>query len=111
MDRANSEALDTPIKPIQFRGLLKPRDIHKKPLDAAISRFDAQDAIHQSIATLARDSALTLAQGLPEPLATVGGDPEALGPHALGRLGTKLRQEVRALLIEIDGLVEGLPHG
>ncbi len=104
----NSGVLDTLVKPMQSQGLFGPRDLHKKPLEASIPKFDSSDPTHRKIASLAGACTDRLAPYLPEALSSIGGNPASLGPHALGRLRTKLRTTLGEELKEIDGLVQGL---
>ena len=48
----NSEALNNAIKLTQSRGTFGPRDIHKRPLEFSIPRYDANKTSHKRIAEL-----------------------------------------------------------
>ena len=53
----NSNVLDEKIKPHQTRGKFGPRDIHRRPFEFSIPKFNQNDNLHKEIAALGAKSA------------------------------------------------------
>jgi SAM-dependent methyltransferase len=89
----NSKVLNDTIKLTQSRGTFGPRDIHKRPLDLAIPRYDDGKAVHKRIAELTE--------------AIVRDAQEAVNSGLKGR--KKFRDSLPGI-DELDSLVRDLVH-
>ena len=106
----NSSILDELIKPVQSRGQFGPRDIHKKPLELPIPRYDPNNDLHRKLAELGKRAAKRAYELLPEILRELGYDTKLkqrgfLMPQEVGRLRSALREELNEILNDIDSLV------
>lgn len=101
----NSRVLDTIIKPMQSRGLWGPRDIHKKPLEIGIPRFDPKSKAHVELASLAETCAVTARKVMDEFVEKKGGKVDNLSPQVVGQLRSKIRDALAVELDRIDELV------
>jgi hypothetical protein len=93
------------IKEFQARGLFGPRHVHKKILELPWPEFSGNRPSHRQLVALGRQAALDV-QGI----LGVQQDLE-LDPRTLGRLRTRIRSELAALMAQIDALVEAISTG
>lgn len=101
----NSKVLDTLINPFQSRGLWGPRDIHKKPLEFPIPKFDPTNSIHLDLSKLGTNASERARSLLPNLLAELKIDPISINRNAVGRLRSKIRKAIDDNILEIDELV------
>lgn len=101
----NSGYANEQIKEFQSRGLFGPRDIHKTIVRLPFPKFDPKDETHLSLAALGAACDLKASKFL------VGVATNDLQARALGRIRSKMREELQAELSEIDVLVEQLSTG
>jgi hypothetical protein len=101
----NSKVLDTLIKPLQSRGLWGPRDIHKKPLEFPIPKFDSDNTVHSSLSKLGANATEYAKSILPGILAELKIDPESISANAVGRLRGKIREALDNQISETNNLV------
>ncbi len=106
----NSSILDGLIKPLQSKGQFGPRDIHKKPLEFPIPKYNPHNDIHRRLAELGRIASTTAYKAIPHVLKRLGYDVRLrqrgfLTPQEVGRLRSAIREELRDVLDEIDRLV------
>ncbi len=109
----NSSLLDELIKPVQSRGQFGPRDIHKKPLEFPIPKYDHGNDIHRKLSELGRKAAQKVYEILPGILKKFGYDAKLkqrgfLMPQEVGRVRGAIRSEIQELINEIDLLVQTL---
>jgi len=112
----NSKLLDDLIKPLQSKGEFGERDIHKKPLEFPIPKFNPNNPIHQRLAELGRKASEEANRILPKLLAKFGYDEKlrergTLMPQEVARLRQAIRDHLRSILEEIDDLVGELLGG
>ncbi len=113
----NSSVLDDLIKPLQSRGAFGERDIHKKPLEFPIPKYDPSNALHRKLAELGEDATRRASSQLPSILASLKYDAKLeqqgfLTPQEVGRLRGALREALSDIIREIDSLtVELLKTG
>lgn len=101
----NSGYVNKAIKEFQSRGLFGPRDIHKKILELPWPEFDANLPSHRRLVALGQQAAQAV-QGI------LGSQQDLeLDPRTLGRLRTRIRGELKALMEQIDTLVESISTG
>ncbi|MEZ4427736.1 MAG: N-6 DNA methylase [Nannocystaceae bacterium] len=91
----NAAPVDAAIKPFQSVGLRGERDIHKKPLELPIPRFDVDDARHQEIAARGRELAARVANW-------------ELSEGQLGAVRRRLRAAIAAPQAALDALIAAL---
>lgn len=106
----NSSILDELIKPVQSRGQFGPRDIHKKPLEFPIPKYDPSNELHRKLAELGKRASERARELLPDILRKLGYDAKLrqrgfLMPQEVGRIRTALREALSDILSEIDNLV------
>ncbi len=106
----NSSILDNLIKPLQSKGEFGERDIHKKPLEFPILRYDPSNDLHRRLAELGEKATERAYQLLPGILRRLGYDIKlkqrgSLTPQEVGRLRSVLREALKDILREIDNLV------
>jgi hypothetical protein len=98
----NSSILDELIKPMQSKGEFGERDIHKKPLEFPMPRYNSSNEVHKGLAELGR-KASEIAQRI---------QPQLLDARGYnGRLkerGVLMPQEVATLRRDIRGRLEGI---
>jgi len=95
----NSPTVDTLIKTSQTRGLFGERDIHKRPLQLPIPRFDPANADHDRLAELSQECHRKVSEVLPQIAARY---------RSIGKMRSEVRRLVQSQLEEIDGLVQRL---
>lgn len=100
----NSGIIDEIIKPAQSRGKFGPRDIHKKPLEISIPKFDPKNAIHKQLSDLGKKCTDEVKKLLPD---------LAKRYNAIGRIRKKIKEALKPNLDQIDELVVKLfeTHG
>src|SRR6266446_6919725 len=96
----NAPFVDEEIKPMQSRGLFGPRDIHKKPLELPIPRFDPNDPVHKQLANLGDECTKKVQAWLAQ-----GG---AGSIKSIGKLRSTVRIMLKDELQTIDGLVRSI---
>lgn len=92
----NSTVVDKAIKPMQSRGLFGPRDIHKKPLELPIPRYDPDNAEHRELAALGEKCRIEVAKWI--------GTASAKKVKSIGKLRNTVRELLAAHLKEVDRL-------
>lgn len=100
----NSNILDELIKPMQER------DIHKRPLEFPVPKFNPNNPIHIELVKLGKQAFLKASELLPVLLTRLGYEEQlskygALTPQQVGRLRSELRKSLKELLDQIDQLV------
>lgn len=99
----NSDYPNAVIKDFQSRGLFGPRDIHKKILDVALSKFDPKNTTHIALSDLGKTCHNKATAYLDNE------KPEAkMSAHALGRHRLAIRKLLTAELGQIDALFKSL---
>ncbi len=106
----NSKFIDEEVKPLQSKGEFGPRDFHKKPLEFPIPRYNPSDPIHRRLAELGRSATEKANKILPELLNALGYDRRlkergCLMPQEVARLREEIRNHLKDIINEIDGLV------
>jgi len=106
----NSSVLDELIKPVQSKGQFGPRDIHKKPLEFPIPRYDPGNSIHRGLSELGKKATQEAHRVLPDILRDLGYDDELkqrgyLEPQEVGRVRSAMREALSDILRKIDNLV------
>jgi len=106
----NSSVLDELIKPVQSKGEFGPRDIHKKPLEFPIPRYDPGNTIHRRLSELGEKATQKAYEVLPDILRKLGYDVKLkqrgyLEPQEVGRVRSAIREALSDILREIDNLV------
>ena len=110
----NSSILDKLIKPMQTKGFTgAERDIHKKPLEFPIPKFDGNNSLHIQLSELGKKAAEKACEVLPRILKEKGYDKKlqergTLVPTEVANLRTAIREEIKDLLDQIDELVLNL---
>ncbi len=109
----NSSVLDKLIKPVQSRGQFGPRDIHKKPLEFPIPKYNPNNDIHRRLSELGKKATRKVYELLPNILRKFGYDVKLrqrgfLMPQEVGRVRGVVRSEIQDLINEIDSLVKTL---
>ncbi|GIU70738.1 MAG: BseRI endonuclease [Candidatus Nitrosocaldaceae archaeon] len=99
----NSSITDNLIKPFQTRGLWGPRDIHKKVLELPIEEFNPDNSYHKELAELGKKARKKAENKLPTLLNNI--DPATISPNQVGRLRSKIREELTDEISEIDEIV------
>ncbi|MEM2367807.1 MAG: hypothetical protein QXQ50_06190 [Candidatus Bathyarchaeia archaeon] len=95
----NSPFLDAAIKPMQSRGALGPRDIHKKPLEFPIPLYDPDDLTHRKLAELSKQCHKKVAEVLPALLQKHGN---------IGKIRSQVKKILEKEIQQIDILVRQL---
>lgn len=101
----NSGYANRAIKQFQSRGLFGPRDIHKTIVKVPFPRFKIGDPDHDELARLGQICATSSDKVI---LGEGGTD---LEPRVLGRLRSKIRNDIATELDAIDVIVEKLSRG
>lgn len=96
----NAPSVDDKIKPMQSRGLMGTRDIHKKVWDLPIPLFDANNPAHQELVRLSRECCALVAE-------RITSEPK-LAQMPIGRARTQIRVGLTEPLARIDELVRAL---
>ena len=106
----NSSVLDQLIKPMQSKGEYGERDIHKKPLEFPIPKYNPDNEVHRRLAELGRKAGEIAERVLPELLNSRGYDERlrergALMPQEVATLRRDIRRRLGEVLKQIDDLV------
>jgi len=106
----NSHILDELIKPMQSKGQFGERDIHKKPLEFPIPKYNENNDVHRKLAVLGKEASEKVCNILPNLLKEYGYDKKlkehgTLLPQEVGRLRSAIREEIKDILDQIDELV------
>jgi len=106
----NSNILNRLIKPLQSKGVFGERDIHKKPLEFPIPKFNPKNSLHKKLSKLGKKASEKAWQILPKLLVKFGYDKKlknrgCLMPQEIARLRGALREELKDTIKEIDKLV------
>jgi hypothetical protein len=105
----NSSVLDQLIKPMQSKGEYGERDIHKKPLEFPIPKYNPDNEVHRRLAELGRKAGEIAERVLPELLSSCGYDEKlrergALMPQEVATLRRDIRRRLKEILKQIDDL-------
>ncbi|MEM2703920.1 MAG: hypothetical protein QXR45_12255, partial [Candidatus Bathyarchaeia archaeon] len=95
----NSPFLDAAIKPMQSRGALGPRDIHKKPLEFPIPLYNPDDPIHIKLVELSKQCHKKVANILPALVQKYG---------SIGKIRSQVKKTLEKEIRQIDILVRQL---
>jgi hypothetical protein len=95
----NSPTLDSLIKSSQTRGLFGESDIHTRPLQLPIPKYEESNDNHRRLAELGQTCHELVAEALPEMAARY---------RSTGKIRGEVRRLLAAQFAEIDGLVRGL---
>ena len=106
----NSSVLDDLIKPMQSKGEFGERDIHKKPLEFPIPRYDPSNEIHRRLAELGKKASEVAQRILPQLLSVRGYDKRlkergVLMPQEVATLRRDIRERLKDVIKQIDDLV------
>jgi hypothetical protein len=106
----NSPILDELIKPMQSRGEYGARDIHKKPLEFPIPRYDPSNEVHRRLAELGKKASEIAQSKLPQLLSARGYDKKlkergALMPQEVATLRRDVKEMLDDIIKQIDDLV------
>ncbi len=92
----NSAIIDEAIKPAQSRGLFGPRDIHKKPFEIAIPKFNSRNSIQRELSRLGKVCTSEVEKTLPD---------LAKEYDSIGWIRKKINETLKTHLNQIDDLV------
>lgn len=92
----NSGIVDKIIKPAQSRGKFGPRDIHKKPFELSIPKFDPMNAIHKELSDLGKKCTEEVKMLLPDLAKRYSG---------IGWIRKKINESLKLYIDKIDDLV------
>ena len=106
----NSNVLDELIKPMQSKGEFGERDIHKKPLEFPIEKFNSKKTIHKKLSSLGEKATSEAFNLLPIVLANHGYDKKleergVLMPQEVATVRRDIRSRLKDIIEEIDDLV------
>jgi hypothetical protein len=106
----NSSVLDELIKPMQSKGEFGERDIHKKPLEFPIPRYDPSNEVRRRLAELGRKASEIAQRILPQLLSVRGYDERlkergVLMPQEVATLRRDIRERLKDIIEQIDDLV------
>jgi hypothetical protein len=108
----NSSVLDQLIKPMQSKGKFGERDIHKKPLEFPIPRYDPNNEVHRKLVELGRKASEAAQHMLPQLLKERGYDERlrergALTPQEVAAVRKDIRERLKEenIITHIDDLV------
>jgi hypothetical protein len=106
----NSSVLDELIKPMQSKGEFGERDIHKKPLEFPIPRYDPNNDVHRCLSELGRKASEIVQRLLPQILSQREYDRKltergALTPQEVATVRREIRERLKAIIQQIDDLV------
>jgi len=93
----NSPIIDELIKPMQSRGTFGERDIHKKPLELPIPKFDPDDPIHKRLAQIGKECHQKVQKILPALTAKY---------RSIGKIRSEIKRHLAKELQEIDQLTK-----
>jgi len=92
----NSGIVDEIIKPAQSRGKFGPRDIHKKPFEISIPKFNPMNAIHKKLSDLGKECTEEVKMLLPDLAERYSG---------IGWIRKKINELLKPYIDQIDDLV------
>lgn len=92
----NSNIIDEAIKPAQSRGLFGPRDIHKKPFEITIPKFDSNNPVHERLSELCKQCTVEVKRLLPKLTKKY---------KSIGYIRKTIKEELSEKLDDINGLV------
>jgi hypothetical protein len=92
----NSKIVDETIKPAQSRGKFGPRDIHKKPFEIMIPKFEPKNKIHVLLSDLAKKCTAQTKKQLPDLYRSYTG---------IGYIRKRINETLKPDLDRIDDLV------
>ncbi len=92
----NSNVIDNAIKPAQSRGLFGPRDIHKKPFEISIPKFNSRNNIHKKLSKLGKTCTTEVKKILPD----LAGEYDSIG-----WIRKKINESLKSYIDKIDDLV------
>ena len=92
----NSSIIDDIIKPAQSRGAYGPRDIHKKPFEISIPKYDPKNNTHQQLSNLGKKCENEVKKLLPD---------LARRYDSIGVIRRKLNEALKVHIDQIDELV------
>jgi len=95
----NSKTIDDLLKPMQAKGLLGQRHIHKKPLEIPIPKFNASDKRHMRLAEIGKQCTIKISKELPSISAKY---------QSIGKIRSAIRKVLEGEIKEIDSLVENI---
>jgi hypothetical protein len=106
----NSSILDELIKPMQSKGEFGERDIHKKPLEFPIPKYNPNNPIHIKLSEFGRKGSEIANQILPQILKEHGYDKKlaergTLIPQEVATVRKNLKESLKVLIDQIDNLV------
>jgi hypothetical protein len=106
----NSSILDELIKPMQCKGEFGERDIHKKPLEFPIPKYNPNNPIHKKLSEFGRKGCEIANQILPQILKEHGYDKKlvergTLVPQEVATVRKNLKERLKDLIEQIDSLV------
>ena len=106
----NSSILDQLIKPMQSRGKFGERDIHKKPLEFPIPKYNPDNEIHKCLSELGKKASEIAQRLLPLILSQHGYDKKlaergVLMPQEVATVRREIRESLKDLIQQIDDLV------
>jgi hypothetical protein len=106
----NSSILDELIKPMQSKGEFGERDIHKKPLEFPIPKYNPNNPIHKKLSEFGRKGCEIANQILPQILKEHGYDKKlaergTLIPQEVATVRKNLKESIKDLIDQIDSLV------
>jgi SAM-dependent methyltransferase len=102
----NSQIVDEFIKPLQARGQYGPRDLHKKPLELPIPRFNPSNPDHLALSELGKEASDIVARALPKVLEDY--QVEVLTPQHVARIRNNIKEVLQDQLNQIDELVSNI---
>jgi hypothetical protein len=89
----NSKSIDRIIKPFQSTGQGGAQNIHKKPLEIPIPKFNEKNTLHKKICKIGKDCAEAVENWLPQIASDFQG---------VGRIRQLTKQKIASQLTEID---------
>jgi hypothetical protein len=106
----NSSVLDELIKPMQSKGEFGERDIHKKPLEFPIPRYNPSNEVHRKLAELGKKASEAAQHILPQLLSRRGYDERlkersVLMPQEVATLRRDISERLKDIIKQIDDLV------
>jgi hypothetical protein len=106
----NSSVLDELIKPMQSKGEFGERDIHKKPLEFPVPKYDPNNEVHRKLVELGKKASEIAQYMLPQLLSARGYDKRlkergALMPQEVATLRRDVRERLDDIIKQIDDLV------
>jgi len=93
----NSPIIDETIKPMQSKGAFGERDIHKKPLELPIPRFNQNNPLHQCLSQLSKKCHEKVSNILPGLINKYG---------SIGKIRSEIKKYLKEELDEINELTK-----